>query len=197
MAGERGRTLSRAAKAVYCKLIRGNRGLAMNEVAVSARAHKRAMCEILARVVPADRIVRKIEEEVLAEQVREITGFARAELAAFLDLLAGDRVDRTGPTAACMLVRQHVPLDTRKKLVRLLWDLSACDGVLHDLEQSYIIFVADLLEVPRKDVLAARDGAQAMLKSGGQKAMPRFASASVAELAASPVAINPRKRSYD
>ena len=167
------------------------------DVEVSGRALKRAMCELLARVVPADRIVRKIEEDRLAEQVREITDFAREELIAFLALLAEDRVDRTGPSAACMLVRQHVPLDTRKKLVRLLWDLSACDGVLHDLEQSYIIFVADLLEVPRKDVIAARDAAQGALKIGNQKAEPRFASATVAELAASPVAINPRRRTNE
>jgi uncharacterized tellurite resistance protein B-like protein len=158
---------------------------------VNARAHQRAMCEILARVVPADRIVRKIEEDTLAEQVRELTGFARVELAAFLNLLAADRVDRTGPSASCILVKTHVPLETRKKLVRLLWDIAACDGVLHDLEQAYIIFVADLLEVPRKDVIAARDHAR---MPAAKRAQPRFASASVAELAASPIAINPRRR---
>ena len=173
-------------------MIRKNRGLTMEIETVNTRAHQRAMCEILARVVPADRIVRKIEEETLEEQVRELTGLARAELAAFLKLLSEDRIDRTGPSASCILVKTHVPLETRKKLVRLLWDVAACDGVLHDLEQAYIIFVADLLEVPRKDVLAARDQARMPDK---KRAEPRFVSATVAELAASPIAINPRRRS--
>ena len=178
-------------------MIRGNRGLVMSEDAVSERAKQRAICEILARTVPADRTVRKIEEDTLERQVREITGFARDELADFLKVLADDRVDRQGPSASCMLVRKHVPLDTRKKLVGLLWEIAASDGVLHELEEAYINFVADLLEVPRRDVIAAREASQKREKPPEKVVALRHMSASVADLIAPPRAKNPRSRSYE
>jgi uncharacterized tellurite resistance protein B-like protein len=176
-------------------VIRGNRGLAMADNNVNERAEMRAICEILARVVPADRIILKIEEDVFAEQAREVTGYGRDELSALLRHLADDRIDRSGPSASCMLARQHVPLERRRKLMGLLWDLSACDGVMHELEEAYIFFVSDLLDVPRKDTVAAREAAR-QRKRPGKPPPPRFAAASISELAATPKIRNPRSHSY-
>lgn len=122
--------------------------------------HRLAAAALLYHLVALDGVVDGSERARLRSLLMREFSLAEAESENLIDEAAEadrDAVDLYGFTS---LLKSHLDDDGRRNIVRLMWRMVYADGAVHELEDSIVWRVAELLGVSSRDRMILKKEAQ-------------------------------------
>lgn len=123
--------------------------------------HRLAAASLLYHVLALDGVVDPDERARLRALLMSEFSLGEAESEALIDEAAeADReaVDLYGFTS---LLKSHLDDDGRRNVIGLMWQMVYADGAVHELEDSILWRVAELLGVSSRDRMLLKKAAQA------------------------------------
>lgn len=128
-----------------------------------------ATAALLFHVMDADGVRRESEMDTIRNALAEAYGLTDAkleELVAAGEKADSEAIDLYGFTSVLARELDH---PSRIDLIGLMWEIVFADGVMHELEDSVVWRVAELLHVERRDRIEMRQRAEARRAGGGEE----------------------------
>jgi uncharacterized tellurite resistance protein B-like protein len=118
-----------------------------------------AATALLFHVMDADGVRHRQEVEQLSRLLRGTYRITAEELHALM--AAGEQADREAVDfhAFTRVLERHLDIEQRREFIRIMWEIVYADGELHELEDSIVWRVAELIGVERRDRVELRRAA--------------------------------------
>lgn len=128
-----------------------------DRVAPDADRHRHAVrlatATLMAEVARADGVLDARELARLGELMRERFDLSESEASMVLREGLDGSEQAVSLQAFTRTLHEALPTDEKSEIVGMLWDIAAADGDLDKYEDAAIAKIADLLYVPRSEVL--------------------------------------------
>ncbi|HLW75201.1 MAG TPA: TerB family tellurite resistance protein [Gammaproteobacteria bacterium] len=124
-----------------------------------------ATAALLVEMARADFDEADTELERARELLTERYRFAAEEAAELLEVAQRESDHSVSLFRFTHLINQHLEMPDKLKLMDMLWDVAYADGRLDKHEDALMHKLADLMYVPLKDLMYAKEQAKQRLKS--------------------------------
>lgn len=124
-----------------------------------------ATAALLIEMSRADLEEAEVELEKAGELLTERYGLESQDAAALLTAARAESDHAVSLFRFTHLINQHLDMPDKLKLMDMLWDVAYADGRLDKHEDALMHKLADLLYVPLKDLMYAKDQAKRRLKT--------------------------------
>ena len=111
-------------------------------------------------VIDADGVIEASERDKIAQLVRKSYSLDERQLAELLDVGEQAEDESIDFYAFTSVLKRSLDAEQRVQFIELLWELVYADGVKHELEESVVGRVAELLGVSDRDRVIMRQQAE-------------------------------------
>jgi uncharacterized tellurite resistance protein B-like protein len=133
-------------------------------IAASGDDPRIVVAALMFHVMDADGDRHTAEIEALRDLLRSTYALDETELASITQ--AGESADRDAVDlySFTSVLNRHLSSDQKHRLVELLWEIVYADGHYHELEDSVVWRIAELIHVERRERIALRQRVEARRK---------------------------------
>ena len=115
-----------------------------------------ATAALLLEVSYSDMTQNEFEIDAIQLAVGRAFGLDTAEANQLIDLAEREALEAPGQYEFTRLIKEHLDIEQKIRLVEMLWQVAYADGALDKYEEHVIRRISELLYVPHRDYIAVK-----------------------------------------